>query len=59
MLIVLGILVNENEMDSILSTYHIKGIDKLGLSWAKLRSNWDLASLQLRSVGVCLIVMVG
>ena len=28
-LIVLGILVNENEIDSILSTYHIKGIDTL------------------------------
>ena len=28
-LIVLGILVNENEMDSIWSTYHIKGIDTL------------------------------
>ena len=33
--------------------------NKLGLNWAKLRSNWDLASLQLRSVGVGLTVMIG
>ena len=37
-LTVLGILVNEDEMDSIWSTYHIEGIDTLTFYWQILLS---------------------
>ena len=36
-----------------------KTSNKLGLNWAKLRSNLDSPSFQLRSGGVCLTVMIG
>ena len=53
----------KNRVLIYISWYLLVGNDiisnKLGLNWAKLRSNSDLASLRLISVGVGLTVIIG